>query len=113
LGFQVITCPDSSTFFKKVESLYKKNKNVGFFLIDYILSEDINGKELLKRLKRKYPDKDIKSIVFSGYVDNDYMNNYRRYGFIGAIEKPFTYFSMKKKLKEIFTANNVENVRNL
>ena len=41
-------------------------------------------------------DPDVKAIVSSGYFNDPVMSNFHKYGFMGALPKPYE----KKKLKE-------------
>ncbi len=78
--------------------IYKNNK-IDLAILDLTIIGGMGGKETIKELLKI--DKNVKAIVSSGYSDDDAMANYKEYGFIGKIEKPYTIAKLKKLLEEI------------
>jgi CheY-like chemotaxis protein len=60
---------------------------------------DINGIELLQRIKEYYPD--IKSLVFSGHSSKPIVSNYFEYGFDARLEKPCNFQELIDKVYEV------------
>lgn len=69
----------------------EKNKDINMAILDFNLP-DMNGIELTKVIKEKYPD--IKVILTSGYSLNTYFREIYEAGACGFLNKPF-------KLKEL------------
>ena len=76
-----------------------KNNSIDLVILDLTIIGGMGGKETIKELKKIDPD--VKAVVSSGYSDDDAMANYREYGFIAKIEKPYTLDKLKKLLNEI------------
>ncbi|MBF0226288.1 MAG: PAS domain S-box protein [Desulfobacterales bacterium] len=72
-------------------SLYKKAIESGepfdAVILDLTIKGGMGGKETFDELQTLYPS--IKAIISSGYVDNDIIQNYNKYGFKAVIKKPF------------------------
>lgn len=60
---------------------------------------NINGIELLQRIKEYYPD--IKSLVFSGHSSKPIVSNYFEYGFDARLEKPCNFQQLIDKVYEV------------
>ncbi|MEI6512420.1 MAG: PAS domain S-box protein [bacterium] len=69
-------------------------------LLDLTISGGLGGKETIEKLKEIEPN--IKAIVFSGYANDPIMANYRDYGFIAAIAKPFRIDDLVRALTILF-----------
>lgn len=65
---------------------------------------DINGIELLSRIKEYYPN--IKSLVFSGHSSKPIVSNYLDYGFDDRLEKPCNFQELIKKVNEVASSKN-------
>jgi PAS domain S-box-containing protein len=76
--------------------LYLKAKEAGrpfdVVILDLTVSGGMGGMETIKKLVEI--DKDVKAIVSTGYSNDPVMAEYRKYGFMGALNKPY-------KLQEI------------
>jgi DNA-binding NarL/FixJ family response regulator len=62
----------------------------------------MGGKELMRRLRELDPQ--VKAVVSSGYSLDPVMANFKEYGFIGVIPKPYTMDELKRVLSEVFSA---------
>ncbi len=72
-------------------TLYQSTLNTGkaydLVILDLTIRGGLGGDETIKRLKQIDPE--IKAIVSSGYRESPIMWEYSKYGFCGAIEKPY------------------------
>ena len=59
----------------------------------------MGGKEAIKELRKIDPE--VKAIVSSGYSNDAVMSNYKKYGFVGIITKPYTISGLGMVLKEV------------
>lgn len=77
---------------KKAVELYKSfinnNKKIDLVILDLTVPGGYGGKEIIKELIEINPD--VKAIISSGYSNDDIMGNYKKYGFIDVIKKPYT-----------------------
>ncbi len=72
-------------------------------LLDLTIPGDRGGAECLQILKKTDPD--IKAVVMSGYAENRGLADYRKLGFSGYLEKPFTLESLSSILASIINLN--------
>ncbi len=94
LGHKVFTASKG----EEAIEIYKKNqKNIDLVILDLTIIGGMGGKEAIKELLKINPN--IKAIVSSGYSDDPVMSDYKSYGFIEKIEKPYTI----KKFQEIIS----------
>lgn len=98
LGYQVTTARDGR---EAVES-YKNAKESGQPFEAVIMDLDIpcglGGKESIAILRQYDPN--VKAIVSSGYNDDPIMAEYRKFGFCGAVCKPFNVQQLGSALHE-------------
>ena len=95
LGYKVETVKDG------VEAIetYKKNKVSGepfdAVILDLTIKGGMGGEQTMRELLKIDPD--VKAIVSSGYFNDPVMSDFEKYGFMGALAKPYE----KKALKEV------------
>jgi CheY-like chemotaxis protein len=70
-------------------------------ILDLTVRGGMGGKEAIKKLIEIDPK--IKAIVSSGYSNSPVMTNYKDYGFVGVIAKPYNINELSKKLNEVLT----------
>jgi CheY-like chemotaxis protein len=82
---------------------YKKAMESGHpfdaVIMDLTIPGGMGGKEAIKKLKEIDPT--VKAIVSSGYSDDEVMAEFREYGFIGAVAKPYKIVELKDILQKI------------
>mgnify|MGYP001627070563 CR=1 FL=1 len=80
--------------------MYKKAKKDGnpfdVVILDLIIQGSIGGEEIIKRLLEIDPE--VTAIVSSGYSDDEIMAEFKKYGFKGALAKPYTLEMLKEAL---------------
>jgi DNA-binding NtrC family response regulator len=81
---------------------YLQNQSFGLVLLD-LKMPDIDGIEVLTRIKKEWPD--TKVIMITGYSTVDTAVQALRYGAYNFIEKPFTPDSLLNAVKEVFDAS--------
>ena len=65
----------------------------------------MGGRETMERLRELDPD--IRAIVASGYADDPVMSNFREYGFLDVLHKPYQLRDLERSLGGIFDAAEV------
>ena len=94
--------PESAT--EKCKKAVSSGQPFGLVILDLNMAGKTVAVDLLEQLKRIDPG--IKAVVTSGDVFNDVMTNHSRFGFQGALAKPFSlreltsmaYFMIKNDL---------------
>jgi len=108
-NFIVFEANDSRTAFQILD----KNQ-VDIVLLDFMLPHDLNGIEILKRIKSNHPATEV--IMVSGQEDIDIVIEAQRQGAIDFVRKPFNFteilFSIERTGKYVQLANKLQSVEN-
>jgi len=94
LGYKAITVKDGA---EAIETYRKQNDSSEPFdvvILDLTIKGGMGGEATMRELLRINPD--VKAIVSSGYFNDPVMSDFKKYGFMGALAKPYE----KKALKE-------------
>ncbi|MFC1669160.1 PAS domain S-box protein [Spirochaetota bacterium] len=99
MGFDVVKAKNG----EEAIELYKKSKTNGepfkCIIMDLTIPDGMGGKETIEILKDYDPD--VKAIVSSGYSNDPVMANFKDYGFIAIVEKPYRLEEIKNILQKI------------
>ena len=100
LGFNVEVASNGD----EAIALYKKAKESDqpfkMTILDVTVRGGMGGEFTIKKLIQIDPH--VKAIAISGYTDDPVINNYWRYGFLGALTKPFKKDELHAILKKIY-----------
>lgn len=101
LGYQVATAKDG----KEAVELYIKHKNMGspfdVVIMDLTIPGGMGGEETIKQLKAF--DSNVKAIVSSGYSNDPIMANFKKFGFVNVLTKPYQIRELARIIDSIFT----------
>jgi two-component system cell cycle sensor histidine kinase/response regulator CckA len=101
LGHQVLVSRDG----QEAIELYKKSGQSGpavdLMIMDLTVPNGMGGKEASGKILEINPD--MKIIVSSGYSDDPVMADWSRYGFAGAIKKPYTLRELHELLDRVLS----------
>jgi len=87
-GFEVETAPDGESALRIFSRAYTEEKPFNYVILDLIVPGKLNGLETYHKMKNIDPE--LKAIIISGYFEDPVFQNYKEYGLIGALIKPFT-----------------------
>lgn len=83
--------------------LYREAKEAGktfdAVILDLIIQDGMGGQEAIKHLLAYDPD--VKVIVSSGYSHNPIMINFRDFGFVGFLPKPYKLEELRRVMSEV------------
>jgi two-component system cell cycle sensor histidine kinase/response regulator CckA len=71
----------------------------GAVILDLTIKGGMGGRETIKRLKEIDPD--IRAIVVSGYANDPVMANFKEYGFLDALHKPYQLEDLERSLHAV------------
>lgn len=107
LGYKVTLAKDGAD----AVELYRKAKESGrpfdAVILDLTVPGAMGGKEAIVRLKQLDPE--VKGIVSSGYSDDPIMTDFRAYGFVGVIAKPYQMAELGEVLQKVVQKGTGEN----
>ena len=87
LGFEVTLAEDGQKAIDFYLDSMKAGKPFTAVILDLTVPGGVGGQEAIRQLLKHDPK--VKAFVSSGYADGSIMANFRDYGFIGAIPKPY------------------------
>ncbi|MEW5921675.1 MAG: PAS domain S-box protein [Bacillota bacterium] len=88
LGYEVHFAEDGSRTVALYRNAKKTNRPFDLVVMDLTIPGGMGGKHTLKKLLKSDPA--AKAIVISGYHDDPAISNFKKYGFISAMRKPFS-----------------------
>lgn len=97
LGYDVGVAGDGAEAIERYQKAADSGKPFDAVILDLTVKKGIGGMETLKTLLKTDPR--VKAVVSSGYSDDPVMTDFRKYGFAGALPKPYTI----KELTEALT----------
>ena len=104
LGYEVAT----AECHEEALAIYTKAKEAGrpfsLIIMDLTLRGDEGGETAIRRWLAIHPE--VKAIISSGYVRDPVIEEYWKYGFTGAIMKPYTLAELEKALAKVITIDN-------
>ncbi|OKY75568.1 MAG: hypothetical protein BM485_07500 [Desulfobulbaceae bacterium DB1] len=100
MGYEVETARNGEEAVQIYADAHRAGMPFGAVILDLTIKGGMGGEETIKRLKELDPD--IRAIVASGYANDPVMSNFREYGFLGALHKPYQLRDIEKSLKVLF-----------
>ncbi|MCF8127868.1 MAG: PAS domain S-box protein [Deltaproteobacteria bacterium] len=100
MGFAVETVNDGL----EAIDAYRRERNSGkpfdAVILDLTIKGGMGGEQTIRELLKIDPD--IKAIVSSGYFNDSVMSDFQKYGFMGAMAKPYSKENLKKTIETLF-----------
>lgn len=99
-----VTCTrDGLETIEVYKEAFESKNQYGVVILDLTVHGELGGEETIKELRKINPE--VKAIVCSGYSNGHVMSNFKEFGFIGCIEKPFLFEEMSKVLSNVMNDN--------
>jgi len=99
IGYNVITAKDGA----EAVELYKNAKNskdpFACVILDLTVPNGLGGRETVKELLKIDPD--VKALASSGYSIDAIISEYEKFGFVGAIPKPYVIAELSLLINKI------------
>jgi two-component system, cell cycle sensor histidine kinase and response regulator CckA len=73
-------------------------------IMDLTIPGAMGGKDAIKKILEINPD--AKVLVSSGYSNDPVMSDYRKYGFVGAVAKPFLSDDLKRTIYNVLRTDD-------
>jgi len=102
LGYEVTTAENH----KEALNIYREAKDTGrpfsLIIMDLTMRDNEGGDTAIRKWSALYPE--VKAVISSGYANDPVIEDYEKYGFVGAMIKPYTLIELKKTLEKILSA---------
>jgi CheY-like chemotaxis protein len=101
LGYDAGTAADGAEAVESYRKSLESGEPFDAVIVDLKILGGMGGEEAAKRLIEIDPD--VNLIASSGYSNDPLIANYRKYGFRGALAKPYTMEELALTLNRILT----------
>ena len=99
-GHSVLICKNGNECITLFQESLKTNQEFDLIILDLTVKDGLGGLKTIKKLKKIKTS--IEVIAMSGYHDSDVIKNPKNHGFVGSIQKPFSYKDIQEKIQEIY-----------
>jgi len=100
LGYGVVLTKDGAEVILRYQQLRERGRPVDAVIMDLTVPGGMGGTEAAAKLLEVDPQ--AKIIVASGYSNGPVVANFRQYGFVAAVEKPYTLARLSSIVKSVF-----------
>ncbi len=107
LNFKVDFTKTGEEAIKKFKENHKKQKKYDILIFDLTIPGAMGGKEAIEEIIKIEPK--AKVIVSSGYSNDTVMSNYKEYGFVEVLPKPYKFDELKEILERVLKGDENEN----
>jgi two-component system cell cycle sensor histidine kinase/response regulator CckA len=99
LGYEIEFARNGSDAIEQYRTAFRTGVPFDVVILDLTVRGGLGGRETIQKLAEVNPD--VKAIISSGYSTDPVVNNYRKYGFSGAITKPYSIKELSKVLRDV------------
>lgn len=99
MGYAVATVQDGQAAVSSYKEALAAGHSFEVVILDLTVPGGMGGKETMRRLLTLDPN--VRAIVSSGYSKDPVMANHARYGFCGAVKKPYLVQEMSQVLDAV------------
>jgi signal transduction histidine kinase/CheY-like chemotaxis protein len=99
LGYSAVVCRDGRAAIELYRAAMESAEPFSAVIMDLTIPGGMGGKETVQRLREL--DKDMISIVSSGYSNDDILSNFKEHGFSGMVKKPYSLSELGRVLHEL------------
>lgn len=99
IGFDAVHVKDGADAVSEYKKQQERNRGFDLVVMDLTVPGGMGGEEAVNEILAI--DEHAKVLVSSGYANDPIMLNYKDYGFIGTLSKPFDLSAIKKTIEDV------------
>ena len=99
LGYDAYYAKDGQEALEKYKSAKVSDEPFDVVIMDLTIPGGMGGVETIEALLNYDPD--VRAIVSSGYSTSPVMANYKEYGFLGVVSKPYQLTGLQQEIKKV------------
>jgi CheY-like chemotaxis protein len=99
LGYSVEFAKEGREMIEIYERAMQSGQSFDAVIMDLMVAGGMGGKEAIQKLLKLDPS--VKAIVVSAYFSDPVLSDFRRYGFSGALIKPYKVEALSRELRNI------------
>lgn len=103
MGYEVDSASDGNEAIMRYVQARQAAQPFHAVIMDLTMPGGMGGKETMEKLRKIDPD--VKTIVSSGYSQDEVVANFRDFGFIGVVSKPYKPSELAKVLQQILAGS--------
>ncbi|MFO7568313.1 MAG: ATP-binding protein [Smithellaceae bacterium] len=101
LGYDVTTAKSHEDALDIYAQSKEANAPFSLVIMDLTMRGDEGGETAIRHWQNAHPE--VKAIISSGYMNDPVIEEYWKYGFVGAMVKPYSLVDLKDTLEKILT----------
>ena len=99
IGYDVVTAKSHGDAMEYYRQAQEADNPISVIIMDLTMRGDEGGEIAIRRWKETYPE--VKAVISSGYMNDPVIEEYWKYGFVGAMVKPYSLQELKSSLEKI------------
>jgi CheY-like chemotaxis protein len=107
VGYRVEQAPDGAKAVAEFEKARQSGDPFDAVILDLTVRGGMGGIDALERMKALDPS--VRAIAASGYSDSPVLSDFERYGFAGALAKPFHFTMLVNLLRKVVLNGEEKN----
>ncbi len=104
LGYDVTTAKSHLDAMCDFNRAKQADHPFSLVIMDLTMRGDEGGEIAIHRWKNAYPE--VKAVISSGYMNDPVIEEYWKYGFVGAMVKPYSLIELKNALEKILAGGS-------
>jgi len=99
-GYAVECARDGAEAIRLYRAALEAGRSFDLVILDLGVKNGMGGEETIEELRAVDPD--VRAILSSGRLTEASMVSFKQYGFVGAIEKPYTGSELRAAIESVF-----------
>ncbi len=106
IGYHVVTAGSHGEAMEYYRRAKEDGNPFALIIMDLTMRGDEGGEIAIRRWKDAHPE--VKAVISSGYMNDPVIEEYWKYGFVGAMVKPYSLVDLKNSLEKILAGKGEE-----